>query len=79
MGGNYTFRSLFTNLTTLFLPYKESNVLNNCEVSDFIHIVVPCIIIFPLLYKKLKEKKESNLIIGIIIFTALVIEMSFYV
>ena len=77
LGGNYTFRSLFTNLTTLFLPYKESNVLNNCEVSDFIHIVVPCIIIFPLLYKKLKEKKESNLIIGIIIFTALVIEMIF--
>ena len=77
LGGNYTFRSLFTNLTTLFLPYKESNVLNNCEVSDFIHIVVPCIIIFPLLYKKLKEKKESNLIIGIIIFTVLVIEMIF--
>lgn len=77
LGGNYTFRSLFTNLTTLFLPYKESNVLNNCEVSDFIHIVVPCIIIFPLLYKKLKEKKESNLIIGIIIFIALVIEMIF--
>ena len=41
LGGQYTFRNLFTNLTTLFLPYKESNVLNNCEVSDFIHIVIP--------------------------------------
>ena len=58
IGRKLHFRSLFTNLTTLFLPYKESNVLNNCEVSDFIHIVVPCIIIFPLLYKKVKRKER---------------------
>lgn len=77
LGGQYTFRNLFTNLTTLFLPYKESNVLNNCEVSDFIHIVIPCVIIFPFIYKRLKEEKDSNLIIGKIIFISLIIEVVF--
>lgn len=77
LGGQYTFRSLFTNLTTLFLPYKESNVLNNCEVSDFIHIVIPCIVIFPFIYKRLKSEKDSNLIIGKIIFIALIVEVIF--
>lgn len=79
LGGNLGFDKLFTNLTTIFLPYKDSNVSNNCEVSDFIHFMFPFLILFPFIFKELKKKKDSNLIIGLILVVAIVIELFFMI
>ncbi len=77
LGGNYTLDRIFTNLTTLFLPYKDSNVLNNCEVSTFIHFAPIFLVLFPLMIRKLKTYKDNNLIIGKTLFIILLIEVFF--
>ena len=77
LGGNYTIDKIFTNLTTLFLPYKDSNILNNCEVSTFIHFTPFFIMLFPLIKRKLKLYKDSNLLVGKTLFIIIIIEIFF--
>ena len=77
LGGDYTLDKIFTNLTTLFLPYKDSNVLNNCEVSTFIHFAPFFLMLFPLMKRKLKIHKDNNLLVGKTLFIILIIEIFF--
>ena len=77
LGGNYTIDKIFTNLTTLFLPYKDSNVLNNCEVSTFIHFAPFFLILFPLMKGKLNAHRDNNLLVGKTLFIILIIEIFF--
>ena len=77
-GNSGTFSSIFTNLTTLFLPYKDINYLNNCEVSDFIHFAPIFLLIYPIIYKYLKKKKSNDLIVGNALLVALIISLVFY-
>ena len=77
LGGNLTLDKIFTNLTTMFLPYKDSNVLNNCEVSTFIHFAPFFLILFPLIMPKLKKVKDDNLLVGKTLFIILLIEAFF--
>lgn len=73
-----TFSSIFTNLTTFFLPYKDITYLNNCEVSDFIHFAPVLLLIYPIIYKYLKKKKSNDLIVGNGLLVALIISLTFY-
>ena len=77
-GNNGTLESIFTNLTTVFLPYKDINYLNNCEVSDFIHFAPIFLLIYPLIYKYLKKKKSNDLIVGNALLIAVIVSLTFY-
>ena len=63
-GGIDNFSSIFTDLTTIFLPYKEITYSNNCEVSTYIHFGFFIALLFPILYKIMKKNKDRNIIIG---------------
>lgn len=76
-GGGGGVKDLFTDLTTLFLPYKGITYLNNCEASTFIHLSPIMIILFPKIFKVLKGKKD--LIVGSTLFIILSIEMVFMI
>ena len=77
-GNTGTLGSIFTNLTTIFLPYKDINYLNNCEVSDFIHFAPIFLFIYPLIYKYLKKKKSNDLIVGNALLIAIIVSLTFY-
>ena len=76
LGNTSIFADAFTNLTTIFLPYKSSNVLNNCEVSTFIHFAPLFIALFPSITKKINNN-DSNYIVGKVLIIILIIEMIF--
>ena len=77
VGGDGNFKSLFTDLTTLFLPYKAITYLNNCEASTFLHFGPLFMCLYFKILNNVKEKKES--IIGIILFTSIIIEILFII
>lgn len=63
-GGEYPVSSLFTGLTTMFLPYKDSNVLNNSEMATFIHFGPLAFFLYFRMRKLIKEKSRTDLYIG---------------
>lgn len=77
-GGNYNLKDLFTNLTTVFLPYKDINESNNCEISSFIQFAPFFLILWPKISPYLKSKgKKLDLLIGKILLFILIIEIIF--
>ena len=64
LGGNHPFTSLFTDLTTIFLPYHDITHSNNSEVSTYIHFGFFIAILYPAILKAMKKNKDKNLIIG---------------
>lgn len=79
LGGEYVLSDLFTDITNFLTPYKNINVLNNCEVSTFVHLGVFFLLYFPfIVWKRFKEgKSSSNLIIGSVLFGILIIQIYF--
>ena len=75
VGGDGNFKNLFTDLTTLFLPYKAITYLNNCEASTFLHFGPFFMLLYFKILKNVKEKEE--IILGIILFTSIIIELLF--
>ncbi|MBR3362476.1 MAG: hypothetical protein IKG40_00955 [Bacilli bacterium] len=75
VGGDGNFKSLFTDLTSLFLPYKAITYLNNCEVSTFLHFGPLFMLLYFKIFNNIKGNKEH--ILGIILFTFIIIELFF--
>ena len=75
LGGGDSFKSIFTDLTTFMLPYKDITYLNNCEVSTFIHFAPIFILLYSLIRKKLKE--DNNIIVGKSLLICIVISLWF--
>jgi hypothetical protein len=73
-GKDALFTDLFTDLTVLFLPYKDITYLNNSEVSDFIHLGPLFLILFPFMRGKIDKK---DLLIGKAMFIMLLIQIVF--
>lgn len=65
-GGGYIFDYLGFYLANTLLPYKDTNILNQCEISRFIDIF-PIIFLMPyFIYKR--EMKNKGLIYALYIF-----------
>ncbi len=77
VGGDSSFHHLFTNLTNFFTPYKASNVLNDCEVSSFIHVGVLFLISFPYLFFKRTKESKRDLIVGAFLFFTMLVQIEF--
>lgn len=56
-GGNLNITDLFYYLTNWLLPYKDNGYLNNCETSTFITLFPLNLIIYPIVYRKIKQNK----------------------
>lgn len=62
LGGGGGIESLFTGLTTFTLPYKDITYSNNCEVSMFIQFAPLILMLYPVIWRKMK--KDRNMIVG---------------
>lgn len=76
-GGTNTIRDLFTDLTSLFLPYRDIPYANNCEVSTYIHFAPLIFVLFPQIFIFLKRKCSSERWVGMAL-TVLTAICAFY-
>ncbi len=76
-GGGSRLSDLFTDLRTLFLPYHDSNILNNCEMATWIHLAPAFCLLFPQIYLSLRKKKDRNRLVGAILFLSLLVEIDY--
>ncbi|MBR2753950.1 hypothetical protein IKD82_02205 [Candidatus Saccharibacteria bacterium] len=75
LGGSGGFKSMFTDLTTFVLPYKNITYLNNCEVSNFIHFAPIFMMIYPVFLKKMK--REKNMLVGNTLLISIIVMAAF--
>ncbi|MFI3214973.1 MAG: hypothetical protein R3Y24_16825 [Eubacteriales bacterium] len=76
-GGNGTLSNLFSDLTCFVTPFKDTNVWNNCEISTFNHLGVLVLISYPYLYWKRTKESSKDLIVGGILWVAMIIQVEF--
>ena len=62
LGGMDGLKVMFTDLTTFALPFRDITYSNNCEVSTFIHFAPIFLMLYPVLWKKMK--RDRNMMVG---------------
>lgn len=72
-GGANSVRDLFTDLTSIFLPYKAITYANNCEVSTYIHFAPLFLVLFPRIFLYLKRRRSADLWAGTALSVLLVL------
>ncbi len=75
LGGGGGFKALFTDLTSFTLPFKEITYANNCEISTFIHFAPMFLMLYPVIYKRMK--RDRNMIVGNALVICLVVMGAF--
>lgn len=76
-GGTWTVAALFPDLTSLFLPYRDTTYVNNCEVSTFIHLAPFFFLFSPRIMLYLKQKNDRNAAVGKTLMWILAVEAFF--
>ena len=71
LGGGAGIKALFTDLTTFTLPFKDITYSNNSEVSTFIHFAPIFLMLYPVIWKKMK--KDKNIIVGNALLICLIV------
>ena len=64
LGGYGTIATLFTDLTSFYLPYKDVAFSNNCEVASYIHFAPLFFMLSPYLLPALKRARDSGWTVG---------------
>lgn len=78
VGGEDTLYEFFTDLTSIYLPYKDPAELgSSSELASYIHFGPMFIVLFPRMSKFLKEKGDRNELIGRILCVILLIQIEF--
>ncbi|MCR5576083.1 MAG: hypothetical protein K6F56_03650 [Oscillospiraceae bacterium] len=75
LGGGTRIRDLFTDIVTLFLPYKDVSYSNNCEVSAYIHFAPFFLVLSPMIFFRLKGRDGANTRVGMALAAILVLEI----
>ena len=69
LGGDGAIKDLFTDLTSFTLPFKNVTYSNNSEISTFVHFAPVFLMLYPIIYKKMKRNR--NMIVGNILVISL--------
>ncbi|MBR3172516.1 hypothetical protein IKF21_01180 [Candidatus Saccharibacteria bacterium] len=80
LGGDSEMKDLFTNMTTFALPYKDITYSNNSEMSTFIQFAPIFLMLYPVIYKKMKRNNNiivGNVLVGCIVFVAIYMFIGF--
>lgn len=75
VGGTNKLYDLFTDLTSMYLPYKDTE--NNSEIASYIHFAPIFILLFPRISRFLKDKKDRNELVGKILYIILLVQIVF--
>lgn len=71
LGGGYGISSMFTDFSSLFLPYKDITFANNCEVSTYIHFAPFFMLLMPRL-SFVQDKENKQFWVGRALFWILI-------
>ena len=71
LGGGYGITSMFTDFSSLFLPYKDITFANNCEVSTYIHFAPFFMLLMPRL-SFVQDKENKQFWVGRALFWILI-------
>lgn len=77
LGGNFSFKDLFTDISNALLAVKEPDYSNCSELADFIHLGPICMIIYLKIRNALKASDDRNIMIGNCLFILILIEYVF--
>lgn len=75
LGGANNIRDLFTDIASLFLPYKDVFYSNNCEVSTYIHFAPFFLALSPKIFFYLKGRDEGCASVGKALVTVILAEI----
>ena len=64
LGGYGTIATLFTDLTSFFLPYQNINFSNNCEAATYIQFAPLFLVLAPYLLPALKRERDDSWTVG---------------
>ena len=76
-GGTWPISALFTDISSLLLPYKDVIYSNNSEVSTYIQFAPFFLALMPKFFLCLKKKERSNLAVGVALTIILITEIVF--
>lgn len=71
LGGGEGFKALFTDLTSLTLPFKDITYSNNSEVSTFVQFAPIFLALYPVIWKKMK--RDKNMIVGNVLLVCIIV------
>ena len=74
LGGNRGVYDLFSDFSSLFLPYKDITYANNCEVATYIHFAPFFLALSPRLFADMKKRGDKHLVPGKALFWIIVAE-----
>lgn len=74
LGGNRGIYDLFSDFSSLFLPYKDITYANNCEVATYIHFAPFFLALSPRLFADMKKGGDRHLVPGKALFWIIVAE-----
>lgn len=77
LGGGRRIYDLFTDVSSLFLSYKDITYLNNCEVASYIHFAPFFMTLSPILFFSLKKRGKKQLLVGSALFWILLGQIFF--
>lgn len=75
LGGGAGVKALFTDLTSFALPFKEITYSNSSEVSTFIHFAPIFLMLYPVIWKKMK--KDKNMMVGNVLLVCVIVMVVF--
>lgn len=75
LGGGQGIGGLFTDLTSFLLPFKQITYSNNSEVSTFVQFAPIFLMLYPLIWKKMK--KDKNMIVGNVLLICIIVMFVF--
>ena len=64
LGGGQPMSVLFTDLTSIFLPYEDVAFSNNCEAATYIQFAPLFLLLSPYLLNSLRKKRDPNWGVG---------------
>ena len=76
-GGNMRAAELFTDFTSIFLPYQDVAFSNNCEAATYIHFAPLFLLLSPYLLPALKRERDSGWVVGAALFGILFVQCAF--
>lgn len=79
LGGGRGIQNLFTDVSSLFLSYKDITYLNNCEVASYIHFAPFFMTLSPILFFTLKKRGKKQLLVGSALFWILLGQIVFMI
>ena len=77
LGGGVHPTALFTDITSLFLPYRDINFLNNCEAATYLHAAPLFLALSPRLVPVMKKKRDPAWIVGAALTGVLLVQCAF--